>query len=158
MIYRHNARRLPLLQGLRIASPCTQSWEQMLGNDRVRFCRGCAKNVYNLSAVSREEAETFLQQADRACVRLHRRADGTVVSGDCPAGRRQARVRRAGWVLGLAGIVSAVCSVVAFATSRPATRGTASEAPLGGTPRGLRARAELPRTEMGCVTFSEYPR
>src|SRR5690348_11198318 len=51
-------RRLPLLDRIQIASPCEASWDAMNGDDRVRFCGLCEKNVYNLSAMTRDEAET----------------------------------------------------------------------------------------------------
>ena len=92
-----------LLDGMRVASPCKVSWEDMTGDDRVRFCGRCAKNVYNLSAFSREEAESLLRagQARRAehgdgvCVRFYRRADGTVLTADCPDGAARKKRRLA---------------------------------------------------------------
>ncbi|MDQ2732922.1 MAG: hypothetical protein M3Y56_14785, partial [Armatimonadota bacterium] len=43
------------IETIRIASPCTTSWNQMEGNEQVRFCGSCRKNVYNLSAMNRTE-------------------------------------------------------------------------------------------------------
>ncbi len=88
-------RPLPMLEDIRIASPCKASWDDMTGDERVRFCGQCAKNVYNLSAMPREEAELLLQQKEgNVCVRLYRRADGTVMTADCPVGVRRKRRRR----------------------------------------------------------------
>jgi hypothetical protein len=42
-----------LLDRIRIASPCKVSWDEMAGDDRVRFCGHCAKDVYDLSALGR---------------------------------------------------------------------------------------------------------
>jgi hypothetical protein len=87
----------PKLEDVRVAAPCHVSWDTMVGDDRVRFCGRCEKNVYNLSAMPREEAEAFI--ADRAgniCVRLYKRTDGTVLTEDCPVGvKRRRRVRLA---------------------------------------------------------------
>ena len=47
------ARRASLLEDVRVASPCNASWDAMKGDDRVRFCGECQKNVYNLSAMTR---------------------------------------------------------------------------------------------------------
>jgi hypothetical protein len=78
------------LDTIRVASPCDASWEAMPGDDRVRLCPQCARRVYNLAAMSRREAEDLLRQAEsRLCVRLYRRADGTVLTGDCPVGLRR---------------------------------------------------------------------
>ena len=89
-------RALPLLDAVRVASRCTASWEEMVGDDRVRFCGECSKNVYNLSAMTREDAEALLHaKEERMCVRLYRREDGTVITADCPVGRKRVRRRAA---------------------------------------------------------------
>jgi hypothetical protein len=85
------------LADLHVASPCPASWEEMQGDDRVRFCQQCRLNVYNLSGMSRAEADTLVQQRQgRLCVRFYRRRDGTLLTQDCPVGLRAARrlVRR----------------------------------------------------------------
>jgi len=86
-------KRSPL-DDLRVASPCNFAWDGMKGDDRVRFCSGCEKNVYNLSAMARHEAEDLLRQNEGICVRLYRREDGTVLSADCSVGVRRKRRRR----------------------------------------------------------------
>jgi hypothetical protein len=88
-------RRLRLLDDVRVASPCDRSWEDMRGDERVRFCEGCRKDVYNLSAMTRDEAEELINEREgRVCVRLYRREDGTVLTADCAVGARKKRVRR----------------------------------------------------------------
>src|SRR6185436_3912774 len=79
---------------LRIATPCPISWEQMTGDNRVRFCDHCQLNVYNISELSRSEAERLIGSTEgRLCARLFRRADGTVLTKDCPVGLRALRLR-----------------------------------------------------------------
>ncbi len=75
------------LHQIKVASPCTVPWEQMKGDEQVRYCGTCDKNVFNLSAMSEKEASTLLAQgSDRAlCVRFYRRADGTLLTSDCSA-------------------------------------------------------------------------
>jgi hypothetical protein len=81
------------LNNLKIASPCSVEWEGMFGNERKRFCGECKLNVYNISGMTRREAESLLEQSEgRLCVRYYRRADGTILTKDCPVG--WARVRR----------------------------------------------------------------
>jgi hypothetical protein len=81
-----------LLSSLEVASPCRASWEAMSGDDRVRFCDQCAKKVYNLSGMSRREAEALIRESEgRLCVRFYRRRDGTVLTDNCPVGLRAAR-------------------------------------------------------------------
>lgn len=82
------------LEQLRVASPCPASWDGMAGDDRVRFCGECRLHVYNLSGMSRVDAEGLIERTEgRLCVRMLRRADGTVITRDCPVGL--ARVHRA---------------------------------------------------------------
>jgi hypothetical protein len=94
------------LQTIQVASPCQVSWDQMTGDERTRFCPECQLHVYNLSALSRPEAEELLRRTEgRLCVRLYRRADGTVLTSDCPVGLRALR-RRLATVTGAAGAVA----------------------------------------------------
>lgn len=75
------------LDRIRIATPCPVSWEQMTGTKRVRYCSHCRLNVYNVSELSRAEAELLVASTEkRICARLYRRADGTVITKDCPVG------------------------------------------------------------------------
>lgn len=77
------------LANVRVASPCPANWDEMLGDSRKRFCGQCKLNVYNLSGMTRTEAENLLVNAEgRLCVRFYRRADGTVLTRDCPVGWR----------------------------------------------------------------------
>jgi hypothetical protein len=79
---------------LRVASPCTMSWEHMAGDGRVRFCYGCEKNVFNVEALSDDELEALLRMpGDAPCLRVFRRADGHVLLGDCPVGAKSKRRR-----------------------------------------------------------------
>ena len=97
----NNARTIALHR-IEIPSPCTASWEAMQGDDRVRHCGSCNKNVYNLSAMPEQEAADLLagNTDGNLCVRFYRRADGTVLTSDCgaraPGAGRQAWTRLAG--------------------------------------------------------------
>ncbi len=75
------------LKNLKIASPCSADWNNMIGDDRVRFCGQCGLNVYNLSNMSQIEAERLIMEREgKLCVRFYVRADGTVLTSDCPVG------------------------------------------------------------------------
>src|SRR5688572_5739991 len=85
------------LDQIGVARPCSAKWDEMAGDDRVRNCATCSHDVYDLSAMSRTEAEDFVTAREgSACVRFFRRADGTVLTSDCPAGVRAAW-RRMAW-------------------------------------------------------------
>jgi hypothetical protein len=77
-------RQAVSLEVIDIARPCPADWDQMRGDDQVRFCKHCSLNVYNLSAMTREAAEQLVAEREgRLCIRMYRRLDGTVVTQDC---------------------------------------------------------------------------
>src|SRR5262245_2955051 len=60
----------------------------MSGDDRVRHCSECRRNVYNLSGMTRRDATELVQLAEgRMCVRFYRRKDGTLITQNCPLRR-----------------------------------------------------------------------
>ncbi len=117
------------LDNLNIATPCRADWERMDWEDeegRVRFCRTCEKNVYNISLMSRAEALDLIRaQEGQVCLRLSKRQDGTLITNDCPIGqsKRQTK-RRFLTVIGafLAALVPSVYgAVVMWKHNKPAT-------------------------------------
>lgn len=75
------------LDNIKIASPCSANWNAMIGDDRKRFCGDCKLNVYNLSGMTRYDAEHLLRMSEgRLCVRYFQRPDGTILTKDCPVG------------------------------------------------------------------------
>jgi hypothetical protein len=78
-----------MIDNIRIASPCTASWEQMKGDDRVRHCDACNLNVYNLAAFTEAEIRALVaNRKGRLCGRIYQRRDGTVLTQNCPVGLR----------------------------------------------------------------------
>lgn len=103
---------LPLLARVHVASPCTARWDEMQGDARVRHCGACEKDVYDLSEMTMSEAETLLsREGPMACVRLHRRADGTVITSDCAVGVKKKRRRR--WLAAGAAVAGGVLAAAA---------------------------------------------
>jgi hypothetical protein len=84
----------------------------MAGEERMRFCSQCEKNVYNLSALGAAAAQTLIDdyEGPQLCIRFYRRKDGTVLTADCPVGLRRARRQLATW----AGLLVAACFAVCF--------------------------------------------
>jgi len=83
---------------MRIAAPCSADWDQMFSfeGERVRFCSQCNLNVYNLSEMSRQEAEDLITKTEgRLCVRFYQKADGSVLTQDCPVGLKAIKRRMA---------------------------------------------------------------
>ncbi len=91
------------LNDIQIATPCRADWNKMQVRDEsggVRHCQSCDKNVYNLSMMSRADALALIQQHEgEMCVRLARRADGTLITNDCPVGLQSKMRRRRGWTM-----------------------------------------------------------
>ena len=107
--------RLPVLDNIKVAAPCAAEWSKMSGDDRVRHCGDCDKRVYNLSAMTRDEAQALLVEHEgRLCVRYYKRHDGTILTADCPVGTR--RRRRARWFA--AGFAAMVAGTVLGSASR----------------------------------------
>ena len=101
------------LEHLRIASPCPANWEQMSGDDRARFCDLCNLHVYDISRLTRKEAESLIANTEgRICARLFRRIDGTVITKDCPVGLRAIRRRVAKVASAVFAAIMSLCGVV----------------------------------------------
>lgn len=97
------------LDQLTIAKPCSANWNEMSGDERVRHCGLCKLNVYNISSMSKEDAESLIREKEgNLCVRMYQRADGTLLAQDCPVGLAKLRKRMA-WM------ASAVAAGIFFA-------------------------------------------
>jgi hypothetical protein len=82
------------INSLRVAAPCSASWENMTGDERVRFCERCSHDIYNLAEMTEAEIRALRAKATgKLCGRIYRRADGTVMTKDCPVGLRAYRKR-----------------------------------------------------------------
>lgn len=74
---------------LRVATPCPANWNAMRGDNKIRFCDSCNLNVYNFSEMTSEEIKGLIAKAEgRICGKIYRRADGTLLTQDCPVGVR----------------------------------------------------------------------
>ena len=70
----------------------------MIGSEQMRFCGQCSLNVYNLSGMTRGEAESLIARNEgRLCVRFYRRTDGSIITRDCPVGLRAIHERVSYW-------------------------------------------------------------
>lgn len=112
-------------EGLRlsIASPCSAEWNTMQGDEQVRFCGQCEKNVYNLSSMSALQAAALIAEKEgRLCVRYFQRDDGTVLTQDCPVGlhtlhqKRIYRFKKAG----IAAAITLITVAGVFSVFNPA--------------------------------------
>jgi hypothetical protein len=118
------AKKLSKLDSIQIPQPCSVGWEQMTGDDETRFCNKCNKRVYNLSAMTRRQAEAIIEASrGKLCARITRQEDGTtVVANDLilPATKLH-HIRRASPIASVVvSAMMAVSPVMAAQTSAPA--------------------------------------
>ena len=103
------------LKNIKIASPCSSDWSEMYGDERKRFCGECKLNVYNLSGMTKDEAEALVMNAEgRLCVRFYRRADGSVITADCPVGWAKVKQRTKIYATAVASLLMALFTGVLF--------------------------------------------
>lgn len=68
-----------ILNLVEIKTPCAESWDEMRGNDTVRFCSHCVKDVHDISQMTRADAEQLIAKSGgNLCVRYTRRPDGKI--------------------------------------------------------------------------------
>jgi hypothetical protein len=104
------------LEQIEVKNPCSEDWERMTGNDKIRFCSHCNLNVRNLSAMTRREALKIVRRSQgRICVRyVQNPVDKTPVFAD----RLYQITRRAGIAAGVLG-ASLSFSTLTYAQGNP---------------------------------------
>lgn len=103
------------LNNIKVASPCPSSWDAMYGDERKRFCGECKLNVYNLSGMTTDEAEQLVTNHEgRLCVRFYRRADGNVITADCPVGWAKVKHRTRVFATAFASLLMAMFTGMFF--------------------------------------------
>lgn len=155
-------KRLPLLARAKIATPCTADWDGMVGDDHVRFCSSCEKNVYDLSALTSADAEALLRAKEgNLCAIYYVRSDDTILTSDCAVGIRQKWFKRAGTaavVVGgaVAGMTAAMATLMHRSEDEPIAPAVAEVC------RALPPTADVPTTPTEGVlnpqTFADVPR
>ena len=125
--------RLPQVARAKIASPCSERWDTMLGDGAVRACSRCEKKVFDLSQMTLGQAEALIAEnaTGDLCVRLYRRADGTMLFSDCVVGARGVVKRdalRIGAAIAIGGATLAWTSAPAPISARAAPRASSAEA------------------------------
>lgn len=62
--------RSTFIDAVRVASPCDAEWDEMTGNDQVRFCGHCDKSVTDLSTFRRKDAARLVRASNGdLCIR-----------------------------------------------------------------------------------------
>ena len=123
---------LPLL--LEMPTPCSERWQSMRGDDRVRHCAACNHTIYNLSVLT-EEQIAELAGRGTVCVRLRVERDGTVQTATRVAGRG-ARLLLTTALTALAACGSSGERVGKIAVAGGGTSGSAGSSGSGGGAAG----------------------
>lgn len=106
------------LRKLRVAEPCSERWDEMFGNDRVRFCSHCAKSVNDISAMSPKEALRLVKRSrGNICVRY---VEHPLTNEPVIGGRLYQIARRAPAIA--AGVVGATLGLSAMTYAQGGTR------------------------------------
>ncbi len=107
-----------IMKRTQIAAPCEAKWEDMQGDDKTRFCGDCKLHVMNAAAMTDEEVVAQIaraQRGERVCMRLYKRADGTLITENCPVGLRRLRDRARKVASFVAGALSMLLSTAVSA-------------------------------------------
>ena len=113
-----------LVDSIEVKKACSEDWDAMTGNARVRFCSHCELSVNNLSALTRKQAMRLVNESGgRICVRY---VKNPVDNAPVFAGRLYQITRRASLA---AGVLSAslTFSALALAQSQPSLNKVQSE-------------------------------
>src|SRR5215469_10713462 len=124
--------KLVILENIHVAAPCPADWTRMFGDDRVRHCCECNLNVYNISEMTRSEAEELIRSREgRLCVRFYRRADGTILTQNCPRGLRVAIRRVSRVAAAVLAAAMTVGSTLSHAASKKSAQAQETQATSG---------------------------
>ncbi|MBP6744192.1 hypothetical protein KA344_03120 [bacterium] len=133
------------MKNIMIASPCTVDWNTMDGDDRVRVCGACKHNVYDTSKLTTKEILDLMAADSKACLKIYRRADGTLLTEDCPFGLRTLR-RGARTASKIAASLWALALSFASVSAQPSAIKTEGEPRPKSASKKAKAKAEKSQT------------
>ena len=65
---------------LKIKNPCSASWDEMIGNNQIRFCEHCELTVHDLSQLTPKRVRRLVAKSrGRLCVRYQSLPDGSIL-------------------------------------------------------------------------------
>lgn len=119
------------LVNLKVASPCSADWGAMAGDERKRFCGDCRLHVYNLSEMTKYDAENLLRLSEgRLCVRYYQRPDGTILTQDCPVGWARVKQRMSAFAAAAAALIIGLFSGLLMLATFGKTGGIVKAIPI----------------------------
>lgn len=83
-----------LSRQLEIKTPCAANWDQMHGNDRVRFCEHCQLTVNDLTSLTPKRIRRLIAKSQaRLCVRYYSGSNGKPLIAQVPTKLHQINKR-----------------------------------------------------------------
>jgi len=133
----------------------------MYGDSRKRFCGDCKLHVYNLSGMTTDEAEALIINAEgRLCVRFYRRADGSVITQDCPVGWAKIKQRTRVYATAVASLLIALFTGVLFVSLFSREKSTIGKLKIPfatPTPQRLMGAIAMPPSDTNSNTVQGKP-
>lgn len=69
------------LGSITIESPCSESWQEMTGDEQKRFCEKCSLHVHNLREMKQQDVHDLISRSHEGiCIRMHQRPDGSIMT------------------------------------------------------------------------------
>ena len=125
-----------LMKRAYVAAPCPVKWEDMKGDEKRRLCAQCDCYVLKATQMTDEEVTEAITRAasgQRVCMQFYKRADGTILTKNCPVGVAAMRARAGRFVRWAAGAVAAVpvpgAGLALATSSTPAPSAEAATSP-----------------------------
>lgn len=131
------------LEVIQIKQPCELDWDALPGDGPTRMCPRCRKQVHNLSALPREDAERLVgQRSGPMCVYFTRDPHGIVNTLEYAPGPNRTRQR---WWFGLAGVLTLVGAGCQFllSGSRPPSARVAGTMPFPASNPAVRVAGDI---------------
>lgn len=145
------------LDRININTPCKANWDEMIGNEQVRFCSHCDLDVHDLSAMTRQEAlRLVINSKGKLCARYTRKPDGPIQTTDLVLPRLHSISRRASRIAATAfsAALSVSTSVVAAGPAQPGTMSTSRRASILWAPTNSNSLGTSGASVMGVVKDS----
>ncbi len=114
-------KRIAVLDRIHVASPCSADWDEMAGDEQVRFCKHCSKHVHDLSKITRNDVRKLVAASGgNLCVRYQKRPDGTLKTAERAEPLTQIKRRLSRIAAGAFTASLSLAQSVAAQTARPA--------------------------------------
>ena len=152
-----SSRKLPVV--VDVPDPCEVGWEDMVGDERGRFCGRCGKTVTNLSVLDGDAIADVLARGD--CVSFLYREDNSIITAERRAPDRTAGAKAAAVVLAATMALALGCDAqrtngepLPLTRAAAGAAGAASQAGAAAGSSGTQGGATVNRAEPASSGFA----